>query len=86
MDNEAALEGGCVALGWSCVILRLAREVIAAARGCPPGYVDTIYGAELWAVQMVVIRAFPGSVRVLIDCESVRLGCQQGKKATTAAG
>ena len=53
MDNEAALEGSCVALGWSFVILGLAGDVVAAARGCPPGYVDTIYGAELWAVQMV---------------------------------
>ena len=52
MDNEPAPEGSCRALGWSFVILGPDGEVVAAARGCPPAYIDTIYG---WAVQMVVI-------------------------------
>ena len=47
-------------------------EIAAAAHGRPPGWVDTSYGAELWAVQMVVTLVLPGSARVLVECEAVR--------------
>ena len=86
MDNEPEFEGRCKALGWSFVVLGPDGRVRAAARGCPPAYIDTIYGAELWAVQMVVIRAFAGMARVITDCESVRVGCQSGSKRTTGPG
>ena len=86
MDNEPEFEGTCRALGWSFVVLGPDGRVQAAARGCPPGYIDSIYGAELWAVQMVVTRVFIGTARVITDCESVRTGCQRGSKWTTAPG
>ena len=86
MDNEPEFEGSCRALGWSFVVLAHDGTILAAARGCPPAYVDTIYGAELWAVQMVVTRALAGMVRVVTDCESVQTGCRQGHKWTTAPG
>ena len=86
MDNEPALGGRCRALGWAFVILGLDGGVVAAARGCPPAWIDTIYGAELWAVQMVVIRMLPGAARVITDCASVKIGCEQGQKWTTAPG
>ena len=84
MDSESVLEGSCRALGWSFIILGLDGRVIAAARGCPPAHIDTIFGAELWAVQMVVTRALNGAVRVLTDCESVKTGCERGSRWTTS--
>jgi len=86
MDNDPEFEGSCRALGWSFVVLGPEGQVVAAARGCPPAYIDTIYGAELWAVQMVVTRALAGMARIVTDCESVQTGCKQGSKTTTAPG
>ena len=86
MDNDAALQGHCRALGWSFVVVDRDGLMIAAAHGRPPDWVDNIFGAELWAVQMAVTLILPGSARVLTDCESVRIGCQRGSKWTTAPG
>ena len=65
MDNDPVFQGHCRALGWAFVILGSDGRVAAAAKGRPPGWVDTIYGAELWAVQMVVLHIFPGSARII---------------------
>ena len=86
MDNDAALQGHCRALGWSFVVVDGDGVMIAAAHGRPPDWIDNIFGAELWAVQMAVTLILPGSARVLTDCESVRIGCQRGSKWTTAPG
>ena len=86
IDNDPVFQGHCRSLGWAFVIPGSDGRVSAAAKGRPPGWVDTIYGAELWAVQMVVLHIFPGSARVITDCDSVRVGCDRGQKWTTAPG
>ena len=51
-------------------------RVVAAAFGVPPRWVDTIQGAELWAVQMALASAvFPD--RIYTDCKTVQVGVQQ---------
>ena len=64
-DNEACLEGKCVALGWAFVVFDVDGRISAAAHGCAPAWMTSIYGAELWAVQMVMPRAMPGAVKIL---------------------
>ena len=86
MDNDAALQGHCRALGWSFVVVDGDGVMIDVAHGRPPDWIDNIFGAELWAAQMAVTLILPGSARVLTDCESVRIGCQRGSKWTTAPG
>eukprot|EP00973_Karenia_brevis_P014232 1937070-Karenia_brevis.AAC.1 len=49
MDNQSECEGRCRALGWSFIVTDADNKVTAAARGCPASWVETIYGAELWA-------------------------------------
>ena len=80
MDNDPAFQGHCRALGSAFVILGPGGEVTAAAQGRPPAWVDTIYGAELWAVQMVTQHIFSGAARILTDCDSVRTGCGRDQK------
>eukprot|EP00973_Karenia_brevis_P012661 1717307-Karenia_brevis.AAC.1 len=58
--------------------------MVAAAKGCPPTWISTIYGAELWAVQMVAVRAMPGAAKIIADCQSVQLDCHRGHKWATA--
>ena len=86
LDNEGWAEGWTVALGWSFVVVDAAGEVVASAHGCPPGWVTTIYGAELWAVQMVVRHVVPGAARILCDCQAVQRDCGRGLKWATAPG
>ena len=63
-------------LGWAFAVLSPEGVFIAAAYGTPPKWVDTIQGAELWAVQMALMHvAFPD--RVLTDCDSVRIGVRK---------
>ena len=84
-DNDPRFEGRCKALGWSFVVLGPTGLVAAAARGCPPPFIDTVFGAELWAVQMVVMHAFAGAIRIVTDCQSVVKGVQNGAKWATAS-
>ena len=84
LDNQTWLEGNCSALGWAFVILTEQGVVIASAKGVPPGWVDSIYGAEAWAVLMVVQHAMPGAVRIVSDCQSVQQDCGRGMKWASA--
>ena len=42
------------ALGWAFTIMTQDGEWVAAAHGLPPKWVDTIQGAELWAILMAL--------------------------------
>ena len=77
-DGDALFEGHCLALGWSFVALDEDGEIVASAHGTPPWWVSTIYGAELWAIQMVVARIVPGMARALSDCQTVQRDCSRG--------
>ena len=48
-------------------------ELVAAAYGVPPEFVDTIQGADLWAVRVALLcAAFPS--KLFTDCMSVKIG------------
>jgi hypothetical protein len=42
------------ALGWAFIAIDDDGEILAAAFGVPPKWVDSIQGAELWAVRMAL--------------------------------
>ena len=85
IDGDVDFEGTCARLGWSFLAIDDEGRIVAAACGCPPAWVTTIYGAELWAIIMAARCAFPGGVSELIsDCESVVKDIQKGSKWAVA--
>ena len=71
LDNK--LCRSAQALGWAFVVLDPEGHLVCSAYGTPPEWIDTIQGAELWAVQMALAHVtFPE--RVYTDCDSVRTG------------
>ena len=60
-DNSAVYEGHCARLGWAFVAINDGGAVVAAASGSTPGWIATIFGAELWALFMALSVAVPGS-------------------------
>ena len=52
---------GCTRLGWAFVAIDAAGQRIAAANGAPPPWIDSISGAEAWALLMAATYAAPGS-------------------------
>ena len=52
-------------------------DLVASAMGVPPKWVDTIQGAELWAILMALQSVtFPKGLYT--DCDSVRVGFTRG--------
>ena len=79
LDNK--LPKGWLALGWAFALVDDHGDLLAAAYGVPPRWVDTIQGAELWAVQMAMLHGlFPR--RLWTDCDTVCIGL--AKTATWA--
>ena len=78
---DGRMQSGCQALGWAFVIIGPDGEMFAAAFGVPPEWVDTIQGAELWAVQMALLHA-PFPDRLYTDCDSVRSGVSRSVEWT----
>ena len=67
---------GCAALGWTFVALDDNDCVVAAAHGVPPRWVDSIQGAELWAVHVALeTMLFPEALYT--DCLTVQKGVQK---------
>ena len=58
---------------------------MASACGVPPPWITDIGGAEAWAVLMVALRAMPGEVKYMVDCEPCVKMIHGGKAAATAA-
>ena len=85
LDGPSRHCGLCSRLGWAFVVIDELGEVIAAAHGVPPPWVTTIHGAELWALQMAVQHALPGSA-FRTDCLSIVEVFFQGVNVATAAG
>ena len=46
---DDSLSKGCQSLGWDFVVIDSDGELVAAAHGVPPEWIDIIQGAELWA-------------------------------------
>ena len=59
--------------GWAFVAFDVQGAVVAAAYGVPPSWVDTIQGAELWAVQMVLASTTLPE-KIYTDCKTVQAG------------
>ena len=68
---------GYQSLGWAFVAINEHGEVLAAAYGVPPKWVDSIQGAELWAVHMA-LQSIGMPSAVYTDCQTVQKGVRQG--------
>ena len=67
-----AWQGVCI-LWLAFAVIDEVGDLVAAAFGVPPFWVDTIQGAELWAVQMTLAAVvFPSAIYT--DCKTVQLG------------
>ena len=75
LDNKLPKEGH--ALGWAFSVVNQEGEYVCSAHGVPPYWIDTIQGAELWAVVMALLNVtFPEGLYT--DCDSVRTGANKG--------
>ena len=68
---------GYQALGWAFIAIDSEGKVLAAAFGVPPKWVDTIQGAELWAVHMA-LQTFLMPQEVFTDCQTIQKGVRRG--------
>ena len=78
--DGSLLDGGWAgyhALGWAFVAINEYGEVLAAAYGVPPQWVDSIQGAELWAVHMA-LQTIDMPSALYTDCQTVQKGVRQG--------
>ena len=71
--------------GWAFAVLNDLGEVVAAAYGVPPPWIKDIGGAEAWAVLQVGLRAMPGKVKYMIDCQPCVYMIHGGVTAATTA-
>ena len=55
--------------GWAFVALDHTGTIQASAHGVPPPWIDSIFGAEAWAVFQAVLHS-PGSSPLRIDCKA----------------
>ena len=83
IDGPPYLDGLCKRLGWAFVALDRHGRVTASAHGAPAVWVDTVYGAELWALWMAVQHAIPGTA-FRTDCLSVLKVFQSGHSAASS--
>ena len=74
---EHDLFGLVARIGFAFAIFDVAGDLIAAARGVPPWWIQGIHGAELYGLLEAVQAAMPGST-FLSDCRSVVNGCANG--------
>jgi len=59
VDGEWYFEGMCARHGWAFAAYDDAGKLCAAAKGRPPGWIDGIYGTELWGLWMATSSADP---------------------------
>ena len=50
VDGPPYLDGLCKRLSWAFVAVDQGGSITASARGAPAQWIDTVYGAELWAL------------------------------------
>ena len=80
IDGPPYFDGLCRRLGWSIVALDQDCNVTASAYCIPAAWIDTVYGAELWAFWQAARLALPG-IPFRTDCLSVLKVFQAGKRA-----
>ena len=74
---DGRLGHSCQSLGWAFLVTDEHGTLIAMAKGVPPAWVDTIQGAELWAVKMALLYA-PFPEVLYTDCKTVYSGVRNG--------
>ena len=77
LDAGYELCGLCPRQGWAFAVADDQGRVVAAAHGRPPGWIDSIHGAELWALLMSALNTDP-FLPILGDCYSVVQGARRG--------
>ena len=71
--------------GWAFAVLDDYGKIVASAYGVPPPWIRDIGGAEAWAVRQVGLRALPGKIKFMIDCQPCVDMIHGGVTAATAA-
>ena len=71
-------------LGWAFVVLDNQGMVVAAAAGVPPPWIDSIPGAEAWAILQAITRC-GATVRIVSDCKPCVDFIKAGERVATAA-
>ena len=74
---DAKLGLGLEALGWAFAAFDADGTLIAAAFGVPPKDVNTIQGAELWALKQA-LTFVPSPGAIYVDCKTVVDGVRRG--------
>ena len=77
LDAGYQLCGLCPRQGWAFAVADDEGRLVAAAHGRPPGWIDSIHGAELWALLMSALNTDP-FLPILGDCLSVVEGARRG--------
>ena len=80
IDGPSTLTGR---VGYGLVAINNDGEVTAKAFGTPPQWIDSVPGAEAWALLEALRNSVPGC-RIRSDCESVVKRFKNGRKAATA--
>ena len=73
---DARLGLGLEALGWAFAAFDAGGKLVAAAYGVPPKDVNTIQGAELWALKQA-LTFVTSPVAIYVDCKTV-VGVRSG--------
>eukprot|EP00973_Karenia_brevis_P071703 9963285-Karenia_brevis.AAC.1 len=63
------MPGCCARLGWALASVDREGNILASAYGRPPGWIDSIHGAEVWGILMAVSNSFPGA-QFRTDCKA----------------
>ena len=84
IDGPPYLDGLCRRLGWALVALDQAGNITASAYGAPATWIDTVYGAELWALWQAARLAAPGT-SFRTDCLSVLQVFKSGQRAACSS-
>jgi hypothetical protein len=75
--NEAKYCGLAARRGWALAVYNSADELIAAANGRPPHWVQGIHGTELWGL-LQSLQLGPIDCQLHTDCMAVLLGAKRG--------
>ena len=74
-----------VRCGWAFAVLDDDGRIVASTYGVPPPWIKDIGGAEAWGVLQVGLRAIPGKVKFMIDCQPCVYMIHGGITAATTA-
>ena len=71
-------------VGFGVVALNAQGEVVAKAFGTPPMWINSVPGAETWALYEALRNMIPGA-SIRSDCASVVNRFKSGEKAATSS-